>query len=119
MSLLDGRTTVQVQAPVTYTRDSEWGMQKVTETELVEVPCSPRWLTPTEAGDLVGQPATAIQVIARSWPGLPRTRFTWDGNEFEQIGPAKFHYGSARTRHYLVHARHVAGRGQTDGPYSA
>ena len=115
VSILDGRATVTVQAPVTYERDTEWGTEIVTETREQVVRCSPSWLTPEEAGELEAQPASAIRVLARSWPGLPRTRFVWDGNEFEQIGPAKYHYGSRRTRHYLVHARHVAGRGQRDG----
>ena len=59
------------------------------------------------AGDVEMAPGSTLRVIARDWPGQAGTVFDWHGDRFEQAGPGKRMYGSPRTAHWEVLARHV------------
>lgn len=105
MSLLDGRSEVTVHVPV-MGRD-EFGTLRQVSSEPVRVRCTPQWLTSKDAGDVEMAPGSTLRVIARDWPGQAGTVFDWRGDRFEQAGPGKRMYGSPRTAHWEVLARHV------------
>lgn len=108
VSLLDGRTVVTVHVPSMVL--DEWGTYTPGEVNDVEVACTVKWGEPTVSVGLDVAPSTVVHVLAREWPegAVAGTRFSWDGDLFEQVGVPQRFYGSAETSHVRVRGRHVA-----------
>lgn len=106
MSLLDGRTTVDVLVPVF--EDDEWGTRTQVGVSRQSVPCTVQWGTPGSEVFLESEPNAKVTVLAKQWPGVDRARFEWEGRLFEQEGPAKRLYGSRRTQHFEVQANLIS-----------
>ena len=109
MSLLDGRSEVTVHVPV-MGRD-EFGTLRQVSSEPVRVRCTPQWLTSKDAGDVEMAPGATLRVLARAWPGQAGPVCDGHGARF---APCKRMYGSPRTAHWEVLARHV-GRSEGNG----
>ena len=108
MNLLKGRHIVFLSAYEELV--DEWGVRtrEPSSQPPHEVRCTVQWQEASETVGAVPQPDTAVKVIALEWPGKPNDHFTWDGREFEQVGPARLHNGSPLVRHYEILARLVA-----------
>ena len=110
MGLLDGRHKVMV-TPTEVVED-EWGEVSTHSLPPVVVACTVQWGSPQEAADLTVSPATSVTVVARKWPGTSNCHFVWNGQVFEQVGPAREFSGSRRTAHFEVFGRLIAESGQ-------
>ena len=106
MSLLDGRDQITL-FPLLEGRD-EFGMPIHQYLAPLTVRCTPQWQTPNQNPALGLDPHTRVVVLARRWAGMPQCRFWWRGMTFEQVGEAKWLYGSPRTAHYEVQANLIA-----------
>ena len=71
----------------------------VTYARPVSVRCSVQPLSTDEATALGVTINTACTVIARSWPGGPYSRVTWQGRQWYQHGETAQHRMSPRTAH--------------------
>lgn len=101
MSLLDGRHLLKVYPGKPGPPDRH-GMRTYTWDAPVDVEANVQYLSSSERETLGVQVATVARVLAREWPGGPRTKVFWDGRWWEQNGEALWFTRSVRTSHAEV-----------------